>query len=264
MKSSRKRERVDKLLFDRGLVPSREKAKALIMAGCVFSGEMRIEKPGQLVPLEAPLTVRESDNPYVSRGGLKLERALREFALDVQDKRALDIGASTGGFTDCLLQHGAVRVYALDVGYGQMDPRIARDPRVVHRERVNVRHGVPSDFSGPFDLVTIDVSFISLRLVLPVVKEFLSAEGEIVALVKPQFEVGKGQVGKNGIVRDPEKHATVLREIIDYAQSLGLCFRGLVTSPITGAKGNLEFLLRLARSGEQATLEAIELAIQQR
>lgn len=261
MKSATKRERVDKLLFDRGLVPSREKAKALIMAGCVFSDEIRIDKPGQLVPLDAPLTVRESDNPYVSRGGLKLERALREFALDVQGKRALDVGASTGGFTDCLLQHGAGQVYALDVGYGQMDPRIARDPRVVHRERVNVRHVVPSDFPGPFDLITIDVSFISLRLVFPVVKKLLSAEGEIVALVKPQFEVGKGQVGPKGVVRDPEKHARVLQEIIDCAQSLGLYFRGLVASPVTGARGNLEFLLRLARSGDRATQEEIGRAI---
>jgi 23S rRNA (cytidine1920-2'-O)/16S rRNA (cytidine1409-2'-O)-methyltransferase len=240
-----KKQRIDKLLFERGLASSREKANALIMAGCVFIGEVRIEKAGQLVAGDSLVTVRLSDNPYVSRGGLKLERALTEFAIAVQGKKALDVGASTGGFTDCLLQHGILQVYALDVGHGQMDPKIARDPRVVHLERVNVRHVLPSDFPGPFDLITIDVSFIGLRLVLGVVKELLSGEGEIIALVKPQFEVGKGQVGKKGIVRDQEKQRQVLREVIDFAQSIGLCFRGLVASPITGAKGNQEFLLHL-------------------
>jgi 23S rRNA (cytidine1920-2'-O)/16S rRNA (cytidine1409-2'-O)-methyltransferase len=251
------------------------------MAGCVFIGEVRVEKPGQLVSDDVPITIRKSDNPYVSRGGLKLEKALVEFAIAVQGKRALDVGASTGGFTDCLLQHGARQVYALDVGYGQMDPKIAHDPRVVLMERVNIRQVSPSNFPGPgfpgsdfsvsgfpgpFDLITIDVSFIGLRLVLPVVRELLSAEGDIIALVKPQFEVGKGQVGKKGIVRDPEKHAQVLREVIDFAQSIGLCFQGLITSPITGAKGNLEFLLHLTLTGSEkkATREAVEQAIRQR
>ncbi|MEW5800930.1 MAG: TlyA family RNA methyltransferase [bacterium] len=254
-----KKQRIDKLLFDRGLVSSREKANALIMAGHVFIGEVRIEKPGQLVPDDSPVTVREPDNPYVSRGGLKLEKALAEFCISVQGKTALDVGASTGGFTDCLLQHGALQVYALDVGHGQMDPKIAHHARVIPLERVNIRHVSPSDFPAPFDLITIDVSFIGLRLVLPAVKELLSGEGEIIALVKPQFEVGKGQVGKKGVVRDPEKQKQVLYEIIDFAQSIGLFCQGLIASPITGAKGNLEFLLHLTltRLAEKINQKAI-------
>ncbi len=253
-----KKQRIDKLLFERGLAASREKASALIMAGCVYIGEVRIEKPGQLVPDDSPVTVRTSDNPYVSRGGLKLKKALVEFAIPVMGKKALDVGASTGGFTDCLLQHGIRQVYALDVGHGQMDPKIARDPRVVHMERVNVRHVLPFNFPGPFDLVTIDVSFIGLRLVLPVVKELLSGEGEIIALVKPQFEVGKGQVGKKGVVRDQEKQRQVLREIVDFAQSIGLFFKGLIASPITGAKGNVEFLLHLTLTPPQTLTRSAE------
>jgi len=260
----KRRERADKLLCEQGLAPSRQKARALIMAGCVLSGEVRVEKCGQMLPADCLLKVREADNPYVSRGGLKLEHALRRFALDVRGKRALDVGASTGGFTDCLLQHGAEQVYAVDVGYGQMDPKIRSDQRVVHRERVNIRHVVQSDFPFLFELITIDVSFISLRLVLPPVKELLADGGEIVALVKPQFEVGKGQVGKNGVVRNSKKHEQVLREIIDCAQNLGLCFRGLAASPISGAKGNLEFFLHLVKLNERASQEMIEQAICQR
>ncbi|MGA1874068.1 MAG: TlyA family RNA methyltransferase [bacterium] len=257
-----KKERVDKLLHERGLAPSRERARALVMAGKVFTGDSRIDKPGQLIALGAPLTIKEPI-PYVSRGGIKLEKAIREFGLSISGKSVLDVGASTGGFTDCLLQHGAGQVYAVDVGYGQMDPRIAHHPRVVLRDRVNIRYVSPSDFPVLFDLITIDVSFISLRLVLPVVKKLLAEPGGIIALVKPQFEVGKGQVGKGGIVRDPEKHIRVLKEIIDFAQEHSLALAGLTLSPIAGSRGNREFLLYLIHPGENASPAAIDRAIGQ-
>ena len=256
-----KKERIDKLLFEKGLVPSREKAKALIMAGKVFIKAGRIEKPGQLVDVDAPLEIKKPSTPYVSRAGVKLEKALHTFGISVSQKIALDVGASTGGFTDCLIQHGARLVYAVDVGYGQMDPKIAQNSKVIIKDRVNLRYATQKDFPCLFDLITIDVSFISLRLILPVAKKLLTSGGEIICLVKPQFEIGKGQVGKGGIIRDPQKHARVLWKIIHFAQEQNLFFSNVVTSPITGAKGNKEFLLYLVSYGEKTTPEIIKKAL---
>lgn len=258
-----KKQRLDKLLLERGLVSSREKAQALIMAGDVFLKDQRLEKPGQQVPIDAQISLRQTTLPYVSRGGLKLEYGLDHFSIQVEGKLALDVGSSTGGFTDCLLQHGIREVYAIDVGYGQMDFKIAHHPKVHLKERINIRYVIREDFPWPFDLITIDVSFISLRLVLPVVKNLLAKPGEIVALVKPQFEVGKGQVGKGGIVRDPQKHKLVLQQIIQFAQAEGLSFSHLAPSPIAGAKGNQEFLLHLTLPGEMLPIVLIEQAVEQ-
>jgi len=240
-----KRERVDKLLVERGLAPTRTRAQALVMAGVVLVGERRVEKPSETFPPDAPLRVRGADDPaarYVGRGGLKLEKALREFDIDPSGLDCLDVGASTGGFTDCLLQHGARRVVALDVGHNQIDWRLRTDPRVEVREGTNARHLTPEDFQEKFDLVVMDVSFISATKVLPAVAPLLKEGGRAVVLVKPQFEVGKGEVGKGGIVRDPLQHARVVREVGERARSLGLAERGVTESPVTGADGNREFL----------------------
>ena len=258
-----KKERIDKLLCEKGLVSSREKAQALVMAGCVFIKDIRVEKAGQLVACDAPLVLKRSAIPYVSRGGIKLEKAIKEFEISVLGKIVLDVGASTGGFTDCLLQHGACRVYAVDVGYGQLDPKIAHHPRVVCKEHMNIRYVSSEEFPELFNLITIDVSFISLRLVLPAVKKLLAHPGGIIALVKPQFEVDKGQVGKGGIVREPEKHAQVLWKIIDFSQKQSLFFANLTTSPVVGKRKNREFLLYLIYPGEKATPEIINQAIKQ-
>ncbi len=240
-----KRERVDKLLVERGLAPTRTRAQALVMAGVVLVGERRVEKPSETFSPDAPLRVRGADDPaarYVGRGGLKLEKALREFGIDPGGLDCLDVGASTGGFTDCLLQHGARRVVALDVGHNQIDWRLRTDPRVEVREGVNARHLTPEDFPEKFDLVVMDVSFISATKVLPAVAPLLKDGGRAVVLVKPQFEVGKGEVGKGGIVRDPAQHARVVAEVGAAARALGLAERGVTESPVTGADGNREFL----------------------
>jgi 23S rRNA (cytidine1920-2'-O)/16S rRNA (cytidine1409-2'-O)-methyltransferase len=237
------RERIDKLLVDRGLADSRTKAQALVMAGAVLVDEQLIHKPSELFSHEANIRIKESATQrYVSRGGIKLEAALREFSVDVNDLVCLDVGASTGGFTDCLLQHGARRVVALDVGHNQLDWKIRNDPRVAVREEVNARHLAPEDFEETFDLVTIDVSFISLTKIFPAAVPLLKNNGRIIALIKPQFEVGKGEVGKGGIVKDPSQHQRVIDEVNTFAQSLGLNVISVIASPITGADGNLEFL----------------------
>ncbi len=238
--------RADELLVARGLATTRSQARALIMAGCVWKGEHRVEKPGELLPLDADLRLTPKPR-YVSRGGEKLEFALCVFAIDVNGLVCADFGASTGGFTDALLQHGARRVYAIDVGYGQLHYRLRHDPRVVVMERTNVRY--LESLPEPIDLVTIDVSFISLRLVLPAARRILRPGGQVIALVKPQFEAGKGKVGKGGIVRDPAVHREVLERIIATALELGFSVEGLVRSPIRGAEGNIEFLLLLRRDG---------------
>jgi 23S rRNA (cytidine1920-2'-O)/16S rRNA (cytidine1409-2'-O)-methyltransferase len=238
-------ERVDKLLVDRGLVESRERAQRLIMAGLVFAGTARIEKPGARVTRDAPLEVRGEEHPYVSRGGMKLAAVLDALALDVRGMVALDVGASTGGFTDCLLQRGARRVYAVDVGYGQLAWKLREDARVVSLERTNVRHLLPERIPEPLDLATIDASFISLRLVLPAVQRLLSPGRMIVALVKPQFEVGRGKVGKGGVVRDPVLHAAVLDDLEAFARAAGLVVRARHPSPLLGPAGNREFFLVL-------------------
>jgi 23S rRNA (cytidine1920-2'-O)/16S rRNA (cytidine1409-2'-O)-methyltransferase len=237
------RERIDKLLVDRGLADSRTKAQALVVAGAVLVDEQLIRKPSELFDQDAKIRIKDdATSRYVGRGGIKLEAALREFRIEVSGLSCLDVGASTGGFTDCLLQHGARRVVAIDVGHNQLDWKIRNDSRVEVREGVNARYLQPSDFDGQFDLATIDVSFISLTKILPAVVPLLTNSGRIVALIKPQFEVGKGEIGKGGIVKDPAQHERVVREINAAAQSLGLKAAGSIESPIKGADGNVEFL----------------------
>jgi 23S rRNA (cytidine1920-2'-O)/16S rRNA (cytidine1409-2'-O)-methyltransferase len=227
------------------------------MAGLVLVGEQRVEKPSETFPPDAPLRVRGSDDPaarYVGRGGLKLEKALQEFGIDAGGLTCLDVGASTGGFTDCLLQHGARRVVALDVGHNQIDWRLRTDARVEVREGVNARHLTPEDFEEQFDLVVMDVSFISATKVLPALVPLMKTGGRAVVLVKPQFEVGKGEVGKGGVVRDPAQHARVVEEVNEAARSLGLKVGGVIESPVTGADGNREFLALYEKALESESL----------
>lgn len=249
--------RLDTLLVDRGLAESRHKAQGLIMAGQVLVDDQLVDKPGKRVLEDVHIAIREGHR-YVSRGGIKLEHALARFGVDVTGKIVADVGASTGGFTDCLLQQGARKVYAIDVGYGQLSWRLRQDPRVVALERTNIRYveGLPD----PVDLVTIDVAFISLRLVLPPVSKLLHPKGEILALIKPQFEAGREQVGKGGVVRDPAVHRAVLEKVAAWAMAEGFRIRGLVPSPIKGPAGNLEFFLDLSKD-EQLQNIAIDEAI---
>lgn len=240
-----KKERLDKLLHSKGLAESREQAKRLILAGLVIINEQKIDKAGTLVPEDADIRLLGQEHPYVSRGGVKLERALQAFHIDPTDTIALDIGASTGGFTDCLLQHGAKKVYAVDVGYGQLAWKLVTDPRVINLERTNVRYLSPDDFPEQMDIATIDLSFISLTKILLPVSALLKPQADIIALVKPQFEVGKGEVGKGGIVKSAKKHQQVIEKIREYAESIGLIVKGVIESPIKGAKGNTEFLMCL-------------------
>jgi len=240
-----KRERIDKLLVERGLASSRTKAQAMVMAGVVLIDERLVNKPSETFSPESNIRIKGADDPalrYVGRGGLKLEAALREFNIDVSGLVCLDVGASTGGFTDCLLQHGARRVVAIDVGHNQFDWRLRNDPRVELREGVNARYLQPEDFSEQFDLATIDVSFISATKILPAVVPLLTDRGRLITLIKPQFEVGKGEVGKGGIVTDPTKHQRVIDEVNGAAQSHRLRIASVIASPIRGADGNVEFL----------------------
>ncbi|MFC3882858.1 TlyA family RNA methyltransferase [Bacillus songklensis] len=245
-----KKERVDVLLVERGLSETREKAKRAVMAGLVYSNEERMDKPGEKVDRDIPLTIKGTIMPYVSRGGFKLEKALKEFDLSVEGKILLDIGASTGGFTDCALQNGAKMSYALDVGYNQLAWKLRQDPRVVVMERTNFRYVTPADLQeGMPDFASIDVSFISLRLILPVLKKLLVSGSDVVALVKPQFEAGREQVGKKGIVRDPRVHRQVLQDMVDFSLKEGYDVMNASFSPITGGDGNIEFLLHLKWAG---------------
>lgn len=237
--------RIDKLLVNRRLVSGREKARAMILAGRVIVDDKRVDKPGTLVNPENEIRIRDGGHPYVSRGGRKLEEALRVFGPGLQGQVALDVGASTGGFTDCLLREGAKKVYALDVGYGQLAWSLRQDPRVVCIERTNIRYVTVEILPEPFDLITIDVAFISLTYVLPVVFPLLKQQGKIIALIKPQFEVGKGQVGKQGVVHDPAKHREVVEKITNFSREIGLEPSGVIESPILGPKGNKEFLIYL-------------------
>jgi 23S rRNA (cytidine1920-2'-O)/16S rRNA (cytidine1409-2'-O)-methyltransferase len=239
-----KRERLDLLLVQRELVSSREEGRRRILAAEVLVNEQPLTKAGALVDQTAEVRLRAA-SAYVSRGGLKLEKALRLFQIDVTDKVALDVGASTGGFTHCLLSHGAARVYSVDCGYGQLDWKLRTDPRVVVLERRNIRYLEASDLPSLADFATIDVSFISLRLVLPKMKTLVSPGGEIIALIKPQFEVGKGKVGKGGVVRSDAEHLRVIDEIEQTATGLGFTTRNITESPLLGAKGNKEFLIHL-------------------
>jgi 23S rRNA (cytidine1920-2'-O)/16S rRNA (cytidine1409-2'-O)-methyltransferase len=239
------KQRLDKLMVEKGLAPSREKAQALIMAGQVVVGDHAAQKAGQQVTPEAEIRIKGEVMPYVSRGGLKLAQGLDTFVVDPAGRIAIDVGASTGGFTDCLLQRGAARVYAVDVGYGQLAWKLREDPRVVVMEKTNIRHLQPEQLDPLPDLAVIDASFISLNLVLPPTLALLKRPAEVVALVKPQFEVGKGAVGKGGIVRDPKLHEEVLASMERLAAELGAELLGICDSPITGADGNREFLMGL-------------------
>lgn len=241
------KERADRLLVDRGLVSSRERARALIMAGEVVIGDHKVDKPGQLVDVSLEIRIKE-DIPFVSRGGLKLQKALDHFAIDVTGLVAIDVGASTGGFTDCLLQRGAVKVFAVDVGYGQLAWKLRQDERVVSLEKTNIRYLEPAQLSELPDIAVIDASFISLDKVLPNTVRLVKPRGAVVALIKPQFEVGRGEVGKGGVVRDPEKHAAVIESVCALAENLQLKVLGVTESPITGPKGNREFLLFLRKN----------------
>lgn len=243
------KERVDKLLVDRGLVESRSKAQALIMAGLVYVGTQRIDKPGQTLPPDCELVLKGQDHPWVSRGGLKLAKALEHFAIDPTGMIGADIGASTGGFTDVLLSHGAAKVYAVDVGHGQLAWKLRNDPRVVVLEKVNARHLTAAEIPDPLDIVVCDASFIGLQTVLPAALALTRPSAFAVALIKPQFEVGPGQVGKGGVVRDPELHQAVVERITAWFADLpGWSVTGVTESPILGPEGNKEFLIAARRS----------------
>ena len=246
------KERLDVLLTQKGLCESRSKAQALIMSGEVYVDGQKCDKAGTPVDEAAQLEIRGSHCPYVSRGGLKLEKALRDFGIDPSGWVCSDSGASTGGFTDCLLQKGAKKVFAIDVGYGQLAWSIRTDPRVVCMERTNIRYVTPEQLGEALDFSVIDVSFISLRLVLPAIKALLRPTGQLVCLIKPQFEAGKDKVGKKGVVRDPAVHCEVLESFLALAAELGLTVRNLTFSPVKGPEGNIEFLGHLSMLPEGA------------
>lgn len=257
------KERLDVLLVSLGLAESRAKAQATIMAGEVYVNGQKADKSGMEVDITANIEVRGSACPYVSRGGLKLEKALRNFGVDPTGYVCSDSGASTGGFTDCLLQQGASKVFAIDVGYGQLAWKIRNDPRVVVMERTNIRYVTPEDLGEMLDLSVIDVSFISLSLVLPVVKTLLKPTGQVLCLIKPQFEAGKDKVGKKGVVRDPAVHEEVLQNFISLAKSLDFTIRNLTFSPVKGPEGNIEFLAHLSmQPGEDSYLAPGDLVAQ--
>jgi len=235
--------RLDRLLMERGVSSARERAKALILSGAVLVDETPMDKAGALVREDAVIRVRGEDNPYVSRGGLKLKGALTAFGLHVGGLVALDVGASTGGFTDCLLQEGAIKVYAVDVGYGQFAWSLRNDPRIILFERTNIRFFSGEGIEDRIDMVTIDTSFISLRLVIPAVLRLLEGKAGIIALVKPQFEAGRGEVGKKGVVKDPAVHGKILQEMVDFCRELGLNVVGTCESPLPGPAGNREFFI---------------------
>ncbi len=241
------KKRLDLLLTERGLCDTRTKAQAVIMSGQVYVDGQKADKPGQSYEDTAAIEVRGESCPYVSRGGLKLEKALRDFCVDPAGWVCSDSGASTGGFTDCLLQRGAKRVYAIDVGYGQLDWRLREDARVVVMERTNIRYVTPEQIGEPLDLSVVDVSFISLKLVLPAIRALLKPDiGEVLCLIKPQFEAGRDKVGKKGVVRDPTVHQQVLDAFVRLAGELGFTIRGLTYSPVKGPEGNIEFLAHLS------------------
>lgn len=237
------KERLDVLLVERGLSESREKAKATIMAGLVFVDNQRVDKAGTKLSPDVEITVKGNPIPYVGRGGLKLEKAMQAFPIDLEDKTMMDIGASTGGFTDCALQNGAAKVFAVDVGYGQLAWKLRTDERVVNMERTNIRYVTVADIGAPVDFISIDVSFISLLKIMPAVEPLLKEGGTMVTLIKPQFEAGREHVGKGGIVRDPAIHREVIRRVTDGIAGCGISPLDLTFSPIKGADGNIEYLL---------------------
>lgn len=244
------KERLDKLLVARGLASTRSRAQAMIIAGQVLVDEQRVDKPGRMTDERASIRIKGETQPYVSRGGLKLEAALQRFNIDPSDKTCIDIGASTGGFTDCLLQHGAKRVWAVDVGHGQLAWAIRQNPRVAVVEGLNARYLTPDRFPALFDVAAIDVSFISLTKILPALAAIVRLGADVIALIKPQFEVGKGEVGRGGLVTDKAKQRRVVEEIAGFAASIALAPLDLIESPLLGAEGNREFLIHLRRAAE--------------
>ena len=260
------KKRLDLLMVERALAPSREKAKAYIMSGDVYVDGQKEDKAGTMFKETVKIEVRGNTLPYVSRGGLKLEKSMNNFGVSLDGKVCMDVGASTGGFTDCMLQNGAVKVYSIDVGYGQLDWKLRNDPRVVCMEKTNIRYVLPEDLQEPAQFSSIDVSFISLTKVLLPVRNLLTDDGEIVCLIKPQFEAGRDKIGKNGVVRDKKTHIEVLTNAIEHVRSNGFSVRGIEFSPITGPKGNIEFLLYLGHEenaaecgmGETELAEAVE------
>ena len=254
--------RLDLLLTQRGLAESREKAKGLIMAGLVYADHQKADKPGDLYPEEIELEVRGKALPYVSRGGLKLEKAMACFPIDLGGKVCMDVGASTGGFTDCMLQKGAARVYAIDVGYGQLAWSLRNDPRVVNLERTNARYLTREQVPEEIDFFSVDVSFISLTLILPAIRELLAEHGQGVCLIKPQFEAGREKVGKKGVVRDRLVHQEVVEKIVAFALEHGFAVRGLTYSPVKGPEGNIEYLIFLERSDCPQAAEDLPRAVE--
>lgn len=254
-----KKKRLDVLLFEKGMVPSRERAKAIIMSGIVYVNNQKADKAGMSIPEDAEIEIRGKTNSFVSRGGLKIEKALNYFQIDPKDLCVMDIGASTGGFTDCLLTRGARKIYSIDVGYGQLAWKLRQDPRVVCMERTNIRKVTPDMLDDVPDFAVIDVSFISLKLVLPVVAQLLSEHGRIACLIKPQFEAGKGKVGKKGVVREPEIHLDVLNAFVENAHEAGFHIYNLTFSPIKGPEGNIEFLGYIGKDGEDVDIDTAAL-----
>ena len=248
--------RLDNYIADNGLAPSREKAKALIMAGVVYVDNQKVDKAGTFITEEQKVEVRGGEQKYVSRGGLKLEKAIDAFQVTLNDKVCMDIGASTGGFTDCMLQNGAKKVFAVDVGYGQLAWKLRCDERVVNMERTNIRYVTLDDTKEPIDFASVDVAFISLKLVLPVAYNLLCDDGEVVALIKPQFEAGKEKVGKKGVVKDISVHKEVVAGIYDFVTSNGFGVKGLDFSPIKGPEGNIEYLIHIKKNAENTVDKA--------
>ena len=255
------KERLDVLLVQQGWLDSREKAKRVIMSGVVFVNGQREDKAGTKVDVDAEIIVKGGTCPYVSRGGLKLEKAVKSYDLSFDGFVCADMGASTGGFTDCMLQNGAAKVYSIDVGYGQLDWKLRTDERVVNMEKTNIRYLDRSLIEEEIDFVSIDVSFISLTLIIPVAYDIMKVGGEIVCLIKPQFEAGREQVGKKGIVRDKNVHHEVIKKVAEFSRSLGFSIKHITYSPMTGAKGNIEYLIHMKKtdiSGEGLSVEDVE------
>ena len=252
-----KKERLDVLLVNKGLFESREKARSSIMAGVVFVAGNKEDKPGLKVDIESEIVIKENVHPYVSRGGLKLEKAIKVFDIDLKGKTAMDIGASTGGFTDCMLKNGAAKVFAVDVGYGQLAWELRNDGRVVCMERTNIRYVEREQIGTLVDFASVDVSFISLKKVIPVAIKLMTDEGELMCLIKPQFEAGRDKVGKHGVVRDPKVHEDVIKHIITFVLETGLKVKGLDFSPIKGPEGNIEYLIYLSKKEGNVDLEGL-------
>ncbi len=249
------KKRLDCLIFERGLAESREKAKVMIMMGNVYIDNQKSDKPGTMLPTDTKIDIRGETMPYVSRGGLKLEKAVKVFPISLKDKITMDIGASTGGFTDCMLQKGAKKVYSIDVGYGQLAWKLRTDSRVINLERTNVRYLTAEQVPDLIDFFSVDVSFISLCLVLPVARKFMKDDAQAVCLIKPQFEAGKGKVGKKGVVREPSIHMEVIEKICQFVLKNGYSILGLTFSPVKGPEGNIEYLLYLQKSSEPKSIE---------